>query len=65
MEKVLVTRNEIRKMGLDVSSTQFLRYEEQKLLTPLKVGNLRSAKVRYALSEVHLLLSQRPTFRTL
>lgn len=59
MEKLLVTREEVRQLGLDVSNTQFLRYEEQKLLTPVKVGNFRSAVVRYKVEEVTKLLALR------
>jgi hypothetical protein len=56
MVKELLTRNECRQLGLNVCNTQFLRYEEQGLLTPIKVGNLRSAVVRYRVSEVYALL---------
>ena len=59
MEKVIVTRNEVRQMGLNVSNTQFLRYEDAGLLNPVKVGGLRSAVVRYCVEEVRTLLSSR------
>ena len=38
MEDRLVTRNECRAFGLNVSNTQFQRYEKQGLLTPIKIG---------------------------
>jgi hypothetical protein len=55
MEKEVVTRNEVREMGINVSNTQFLRYEEAGLLRPLKVGQYRSAVVRYSVEEVRAL----------
>jgi DNA-binding transcriptional MerR regulator len=58
-EKKLVTRNEVRAMGLDVSSMQFLRYEKQGLLTPRKVDGRRSSRVRYDIEEVLRLLNGR------
>lgn len=54
--KTLVTRQEIREMGLNVSSTQFGRYEKDKLLFPIKVGGRRSARVHYRIEEVEALL---------
>lgn len=61
MEDRLVTRNECRAFGLNVSNTQFQRYEAQGLLTPIKVGvDVRSARVRYWLSEVMNLIGPRP-----
>lgn len=59
MEKKLVTRNEVRELGLNVSSTQFQRYENDDLLTPIKPGNRRSARVYYELDEVYSLLRAR------
>lgn len=59
MEKQLVTRNEVRAMGLNVSSTQFQRWEDSKLLTALKPAGLRSARVYYELEEVWALLGKR------
>ncbi len=56
--KMLVTRNEVREMGLKVSSTQFLRYEDDNLLHPIKVGGRRSARVHYRIEEVEALLRQ-------
>ena len=55
----VVTRNEVRKLGLNVSNTQFQRYEAQGLLNPIKVGALRSAIVRYSVEEVRRLLQGR------
>lgn len=55
----LVTRNEVRQMGLNVTSTQFGRYEDQGLLDPIKIGDLRSARVHYKLSQVQKLLTPR------
>jgi hypothetical protein len=55
-QKHLVTRNEVRQMGLDVSSTQFGRYEQAELLHPIKVGGKRSARVHYEVDEVEQLL---------
>lgn len=54
--KRLVTRNEVRAMGLNVSNTQFLRYEDAGLLTPIKVGRRRFARTYYDLDEVLNLL---------
>jgi hypothetical protein len=59
MEKELVTRSECRSMGLAYSSTQFLRWEEQGLLTPVKVGGSRSARVHYRVVEVRALIDGR------
>jgi hypothetical protein len=52
MEDRLVDRNECRAFGLNVSNTQFQRYEAQGHLTPHKAAGVRSARVRYWLSEV-------------
>jgi hypothetical protein len=59
MEDRLVDRNECRALGLNVCNTQFQRYEKQGLLTPHKAGGVRSARVRYWLSEVMTLLGLR------
>ncbi len=59
-DDVLLTRNECRQLGLDVSNTQFQRYEEQGLLTPHKAGGVRSARVRYWRSQVLAMLGARP-----
>ena len=52
VRRLLVTRNECREMGLDVSNTQFARWEEQGLLIPFKAGGHRAAIVRYRLRDV-------------
>ena len=59
MSKSLVTRNEVRAMGLNVSSTQFGRYEKARLLTPVKIGGHRSSRVYYRIDEVEPLLKPR------
>ena len=59
MEKPLVTRNDVRAMGLNFSSTHFGRLEKVGLLTPKKVGGLRSARVHYDKDEVLALLDTR------
>ena len=59
VEKRLVTRNQVRAMGLNVSSTQFIRYEDAGLLYPIKIGNVRSARVYYDYEEVLRLLNGR------
>ncbi len=56
----LVTRNDVRAMGLDVSNTSFQRYEKSGYLTPIKIGrDARSALVRYRRSEVEAMLAPR------
>lgn len=52
VRKLLVTRNELREMGLDVSNTQFGRWEDEGLLKPIKFGNHRAAVVRYRVMQV-------------
>jgi transposase len=54
--KELVTRNDLREMGLDVSNTSFNRYEKEGLLTPVKAGGHRSARVRYRWEEAKALI---------
>ena len=58
VQKSLVTRHEVRATGLNVSSTQFLRYEKEGLLHPIKVGGHPSARVHYRIDEVEALLRQ-------
>ena len=58
--KELLTRNEVRDLGLKVSSTQFLRYEKDGLLKPVKVGNRRSARVHYRREDVEPLIRPNP-----
>ncbi len=43
----LYTRQELRKLGRAFSSTQFQRWEKNGLLTPVKPGGTRSARVHY------------------
>ena len=58
VQKLLVTRNELRIMGLNFSSTHFGRLEESGDLTPLKVGDHRSARVHYRMDEVLSVLEK-------
>jgi hypothetical protein len=55
----LVTRDELRKMGLNYSSTQYGRWEKAKLLTPVKPGGTRSSRVHYRWSNVQNFLGTR------
>jgi hypothetical protein len=57
VQKLLVTRNEVREMGLRYSNTHFGRLEKAKLLTPIKVGGFPSARVHYRVAEVQALLN--------
>jgi hypothetical protein len=43
----LYTRQELRKAGLTYSSTQYQRWEDAGLLTPVKPGGTRSSRVHY------------------
>lgn len=45
-------------MGLAFSNTHYGRLEDQGLLTPIKLGNFRSARVMYRLDEVTKLIDQ-------
>lgn len=54
----LVTRNEVRLMGLNYSSTHFLRFEKAKLLTAHKPFGTRSSRVHYRLREVLALIER-------
>lgn len=58
VQKLLVTRNECRTMGLNVSNTTFQRWEDDGFLTPIKVGP-RNSVVRYRLEEVMALIGSR------
>jgi hypothetical protein len=62
-QKLLVTRNEVREMGLNYSSTHFGRLEKAKLLTPVKVGGLRSSRVHYRVDQVRLLIDKPSTVK--
>lgn len=58
MSKELVTRNECRKLGLDVANMTFLRWEERGLLTPIK-PNGSKGRVYYRREEVERLIDTR------
>ena len=55
----LVTRNELRQLGLNYSSTQYQRWERKKKLTPVKPGGSPSSRVHYRWGEVKVFLSTR------
>jgi hypothetical protein len=55
----LVTREELREMGLRYSSTQYQRWEKAKKLTPVKPGGSRSSRVHYRYGEIVSFLSTR------
>lgn len=57
----LLTRNDCRALGLDYSNTSFQRWEERKLLTAIKPGGARSARVHYDEEQVQKLLATRPS----
>lgn len=46
-------------MGLNYSSTQFLRWEAAGLLTAIKPGNRHSSRVHYRWGQVRLFLGAR------
>jgi hypothetical protein len=56
----LVTRNELRKLGLNYSSTQYQRWEKAGKLTPVKPGGSRSSRVHYRYGQITVFLSTRP-----
>jgi hypothetical protein len=58
VQKLLVSRNELRQMGLDYSSTHFGRLEEAGELTPIKLGHFRAARVFYRMDEVTALIAK-------
>jgi len=58
VQKELVTRNEVREMGLNYSSTHFGRLEKAGFLTAVKVGGLRSSRVHYRLEQVNALIAR-------
>jgi hypothetical protein len=51
-DEQLVTRNDLRKLGLDYSSTQYQRWEKAGKLTPVKPGGSRSSRVHYRYGQV-------------
>lgn len=55
----LVTRNELRKLGLNYSSTQYQRWEKAGKLTPVKPGGSRSSRVHYRYGQVTVFLTTR------
>jgi hypothetical protein len=63
VQKLLVTRNELREMGLSYSNTHYNRLEKMGLLTPVKPP-FRSGRVRYRLSEVLSLIDSYAKKRT-
>lgn len=68
MSKELMTRNDIRKLGLSVTNTTFQRWEKVDkdtgrpiLLHPIKPETGQSARVYYRREEVEELLSLKLT----
>ena len=64
VQKELVTRNEVREMGLRYSNTHFIRFEKAGLLTPIKVGGFPSSRVYYRLEQVLGLIDGKPRKRS-
>jgi len=60
VQRELVTRGEVRQMGLAYSNTHFLRLEKRKLLTPVKVDGRRSSRVHYRVEQVRDLIDSKP-----
>jgi hypothetical protein len=58
MSKELLTRNDIRKMGLNYTNTSFQRWERAELLTAIKM-NGRSSRVYYRREQVEQLINGR------
>lgn len=64
MLKELLSRNDCRELGLDVSNTTFQRWESPEygcLLTPIKPAGKQSGRVYYHRDEVERLKQSRPT----
>jgi hypothetical protein len=60
-DEQLVTRKELRKLGLNYSSTQYQRWEKAGKLTPVKPGGSPSSRVHYCYGQVkYTLLGFRP-----
>jgi hypothetical protein len=57
----LITRKELRELGLDYSSTQYQRWEKAGKLTPVKPGGSRSSRVHYRWGQVTIFLDTRPS----
>jgi hypothetical protein len=55
----LYTRKEAREFGLNVTSTTFLRWQDDGLLTPAKPSGKRSSRVYYDGAELRALLTRR------
>jgi hypothetical protein len=58
-DESLVTREELREVGLNYTSTSFQRWEKAKKLTPVKPGGSPSSRVHYKWGEVKIFLSGR------
>jgi DNA-binding transcriptional MerR regulator len=58
MSKELMTRNDVRKLGVEVTNTTFQRWEKAELLTPIK-PNGRASRVYYKREQVERLISTR------
>jgi hypothetical protein len=56
----LVTREELRELGLDYSSTQYQRWEKAGKITPVKPGGTRSSRVHYRWGQVKYKLLGAP-----
>jgi hypothetical protein len=55
MSKELMTRNDVRKLGLNYTNTTFQRWENAGLLTPIKM-NGKSSRVYYRREQVEQLI---------
>lgn len=59
MSKELLTRNDCRKLGLNVANMTFLRWQERGLLTPIQ-PNGSKGRVYYRREQVERLIDSRP-----
>jgi hypothetical protein len=55
----LLTRKQVRQLGLDYSSTQFGRWEEDELLVAVKPGGKRSSRVHYRVGNIRAFMVKR------
>jgi hypothetical protein len=55
----LLTRKQVRQLGLDYSSTQFGRWEEDELLIAVKPGGKRSSRVHYRVGNIRAFMVRR------
>jgi hypothetical protein len=55
----LLTRKQVRQLGLDYSSTQFGRWEEDELLIAVKPGGKRSSRVHYRVGNIKAFMVKR------